>query len=65
MSEPKVTVDEKKKTITIVLPLLDKPGLSKSEKNFTVATTRGNLKTDAKYKGKPVTIGVNAYYPNN
>ena len=60
MSDISVTVDTKKKTLTIVLPL-QKPTPSASGKNLTVSTTRGNLTTDVEIDGKPVTIGVNAY----
>ena len=57
----KVTVDKKAGTLTIVLPLQDaRP--SKSGKTMVIATTNGNVETDASYDGKSVTIGVNAYY---
>jgi len=39
------------------------PAPSSSGKTLVVATTRGNIQTDAKVNGKPVTIGVNAYIP--
>ena len=38
--------------------------LSGSVKNFVIASTGGNKPTEAKYKGKTVTVGLNAYYPN-
>jgi hypothetical protein len=63
MSETKVTIDTKKKEITIVMPLTT-PRPSKSGKNCTIATTSGNLKTGINHEGKPVTIGVNVYVPN-
>lgn len=56
-----VTIDEKKKTITIVLPLKE-PAPSASGKTMGIASTNGNKDSGATYKGKPVTIGVNAYY---
>ncbi len=63
MKEATVTIDEKKKTVTIVMPLT-KPTPSKSGKTMVIATTRGNQRTDTKFDGEPVTIGVNVYYPN-
>jgi len=60
----KVSVDEKKKELTIVIPLLAEPRLSKSEKNLTIATTSGNFASDAKFKGEDITVGVNAYIKN-
>jgi hypothetical protein len=59
----KVTVDEKKKTLTIELPLLP-PRASKSGKNLTIATTSGNFASDATFKGQPIIVGVNAYIKN-
>ena len=55
----KVTINEKSGTVTVVLPLT--PGPSKSGKSMVIASTRGNLKTDATFDGKTVTLGVNAY----
>ncbi len=60
MSLRNVTIDEKAKTITIVLDL-DSPRPSASGKTLVVASTRGNSTTDATVDGKPVTVGVNAY----
>lgn len=54
-----VTVDEKKKTLTIVIPIEEAE--SKSGKNLMIAKSGGNKETDAKYKGKNVTVGLNAY----
>lgn len=43
---------------------LQKPTPSASGKTLVVASTRGNVVTEAKIDGKPVTIGLNAYiYP--
>jgi hypothetical protein len=41
---------------------LQEPTPSSSGKTLVVATTRGNIQTDAKVDGKPVTIGVNALH---
>ncbi|HNT35241.1 MAG TPA: hypothetical protein PKH07_09615 [bacterium] len=60
----KVEVDKKKGTLTIVLPLQE-PTASGSGKNMVVASTKGNMRVDAEYDGKPLTIGVNAYYSAN
>lgn len=46
--------------LVIRLPL-EMPKLSSSGKTMLVATTRGNVTTDAMVDGKNVTIGVNAY----
>lgn len=59
-----VTVDQKAKTVTIVLPLQE-PTESKSGKSLTIATTHGNMRSNARFKGKTVTIGANAYIPND
>ena len=64
-SEINVKVDTKAKTLTITLPLEENPVASKSGKNLTVASTRGNFRSDAEVDGKPVTVGVNAYIPAN
>lgn len=58
---PEVTVDKKKGTITIVLPL-QKPERSASGKTMVIATTRGNIQPGETYEGKPITIGVNVYF---
>jgi hypothetical protein len=55
-----MTIDEKKKTVTIVLPLANLEE-SKSGKTLRVASTEGNIQPGATYDGKPVTVGVNAY----
>lgn len=46
--------------LVIRLPL-ETPTLSSSGKTMMVATSRGNIKTDAIVDGKNVTVGVNAY----
>lgn len=50
--------------LVIRLPL-ETPKLSGSGKTMLVATTRGNVSTDAMVHGKNITIGVNAYIPKN
>jgi len=54
-----VTVDSKKKTITIVLPLEE--ATSASGKSLVIGSTRGNMVTDQMYKDKPVIVGINVY----
>lgn len=56
-----VSIDEKKKTLTIVLDLQE-PERSASGKTMVIATTRGNQTTEARFQGRPITVGVNAYY---
>ena len=60
----KVTVDEKKKVLIIELPYHE-PRLSKSEKNYIIASTKGSLQTETKFHGKNITIGINAYIPKD
>lgn len=55
------TVELTKTELVIRLPRLA-PTLSASGKSFTIASTRGNLETDETVDGKPLVIGVNAYY---
>lgn len=55
------TIDKQAKTLTIVMDL-ETPTASASGKTMVVASTRGNAKTDATVDGKPITIGVNAYF---
>ena len=56
----KVTIDEERKTMTIIIDL-QTPQASKSGKTLVVASTHGNITTGEKINGKEVTIGVNAY----
>lgn len=60
MSDVTVTIDDKARTMTIVLPM-QAPAPSASGKTLVVASTRGNLATAATINGQPVVIGVNAY----
>ena len=50
----------KGKTLIITIDL-EKPTPSASGKTLVVASTRGNVVTDALVDGKPITIGLNAY----
>jgi len=61
MAVREVKVDEKAKTLTVVMEL-DAPHESKSGKTMVIASTNGNQVTDATFKGKPIVVGVNAYY---
>ena len=54
------TIDEKVRTLTLVLDL-EEPTPSASGKTLVVASTRGNASTTALINGKPLTVGVNAY----
>lgn len=56
----RVTVDEKAKTLTVVLDL-QAPAPSASGKTLVVASTHGNMASTAVIDGKPVIVGVNAY----
>jgi len=56
----KATIDEKNKTLTIVIDL-EEPRPSSSGKTLVVASSHGNQQTDAMIKGQPITVGVNAY----
>lgn len=58
-------IDEVKKTITITMDLSPNPEPSKSGKSLNIASTQGNKKTEAKYKGKQIVVGAFAYVPNN
>lgn len=50
----------KGKDLVITIPIDEKP--SKSGKNILIASTGGNKEQgDLKYKGKAVTVSVNAY----
>lgn len=55
----KVTIDEKKKVMTIEVPL-QTPKQSKSRKTMVVATAQGD--TGETFKGNPVYLSLNAYY---
>ena len=55
-----VTVDQKSKTLTIVIELTS-PTPSVSGKTLVVASSHGNLQTAAQVDGKNVIVGLNAY----
>ena len=55
-----VKFDEKKKQLVITIDTQD-PTPSMSGKTLVVASTRGNVKTEAMIDGKPIVIGLNAY----
>lgn len=58
----KVSIDKTAKTITVVMPL-EEATPSSSGKTMVVASTRGNLVSDAELaKGKPLIVGLNIYY---
>lgn len=54
-----VTIEGNK--LVIRIPLLEKPTKSKSGKTLLVATSGGNVVSDALVEGKPITVGLNAY----
>ena len=53
-------VDIKDNNMVITIPM-GTPTPSASGKTLVVASTRGNVITDAMIDGKPVVVGVNAY----
>jgi hypothetical protein len=57
----KVTV---KGDIMVIEIDMQKPTPSASGKTLVVASTHGNVVTDAQIKGKPVIVGLNAYIRN-
>ncbi len=59
-----VTIDNKNKTLTIVMPL-GEPTVSASGKSLVLASTHGNTVSSAQYKGQGIVIGLNAYVPNS
>jgi hypothetical protein len=61
MSNPTVKVEVKGDMLVISLPIDKNPQLSASQKNRTIASTRGNMATGIDFNGKEITIGVNAY----
>jgi len=46
--------------LVIRIPLQD-PAPSRSGKTLVVASSRGNVQTQAKIDGRPITVGLNAY----
>ena len=49
------------KELVIRIDLEANPGPSASGKTIVIASTHGNQAAGIEYKGKPVTIGLNAY----
>lgn len=61
-----IKVEIKKKKLCIEIDMEDPPQLSATGKSYLVASTRGNVETEAEYEGHPLIIGLNAYYfPEN
>jgi len=51
--------------LVITIPATtENPAPSASGKTLIVATTSGNIKTTVLVKGRPLTVGLNAYIPN-
>jgi len=48
--------------LIVRIPVNDPPPPSKSGKSMIVATSGGNMATTLVVNGKPVTIGLNAYF---
>lgn len=61
MKNVEMKVDDKKKTLTIVVDLSKEFGLSKSQKSMTIASTEGN----ATVPGTDIKIGLNVYKKAN
>lgn len=55
-----MTVEIKNQKLCIEIDL-EEPKPSSSGKTLVVASTRGNVVTEAEVDGKPITIGLNAY----
>lgn len=63
-ASPVVSLEPKSKGapngwLSIRIPL--DPSLSKSGKSTVLASTRGSLKTDVHYDGRPIMLGLNAF----
>jgi len=56
----KVMINEEARTVTVVLDLQE-PRASASGKTLVIASTRGNVVSDATFNGKSVTVGCNCY----
>lgn len=64
MKQIEVKIEGKGDDQVLVIKVpLQKPTASKSGKTLVVASTHGNVRTEAEVDGKKVTIGVNAYIP--
>jgi hypothetical protein len=60
MQTIKASIDPKGNTLTIVIDL-EAPRPSASGKTIVIASTHGNIETPAKFNGKTVVVGLNAY----
>jgi hypothetical protein len=58
----KVQVDEKRNILSIEIPL-SAPAPSSTGRTFVVASTRGFVRTDVQFQGKPLSVSVNATVP--
>jgi hypothetical protein len=58
-----ISIDLKANELVIRAPLTIPPESSKTGKTLVLATTHGPVRTGAKFDGKTITIGVNAYVP--
>ena len=56
----KITKQGNIEVLTIEMPISVRP--SNSGKTTVIASTNGNIMAGIEYDGKPVTIGLNAYY---
>lgn len=56
----KVTVNGRK--LIIEADIAEAPQASKSGKNIILATSGGNVATEAQFNGKRVTVGFSAYF---
>lgn len=56
-----MTVTVENGELVIRLKLAESPQPSTSGKNLVVASSHGNKQTEAEWKGKKITVGVNAY----
>ena len=55
-------IDEKSRKLVITLDLMPEPKPSESGKTLVIATTHGNQATTLNVSGKPVFIGVSAFF---
>lgn len=57
----KTTIDPITKKLTIEIDVEDPPKPSATGKTLVLSSTHGNVVSTAMFRGKPVTIGLNAY----
>lgn len=50
------------RVLVIRVPMNERPVESASKKTMVIASTHGNKELELEYEGKPVTVGVNAYF---